>query len=252
MLYNLLYPYAEHFALFNLFKYLTFRTGGAILTAMVISFLIGPTVIRNLKKRQKNGQPIRGDGPETHLKKVGTPTMGGIMIIFSVLISTLLWVDISNFYMWVVLWVFLAFGAVGFADDYKKLTGTSHKGVPGRLRIGLEIMIALVAVLSVMVLTTGSLGTTLTFPFFKNLVIDLGWFFVPFGVFVVVGAANAVNLTDGLDGLAMGAIMIAAACFGIIAYLAGNMLFANYLQIHYVKDQRHQAEDGLPVWMTAS
>jgi phospho-N-acetylmuramoyl-pentapeptide-transferase len=236
MLYNLLYPYADQFAVLNLFKYLTFRTGGAILTAMIISFLIGPTVIRTLKKRQKKGQPIRSDGPETHLKKSGTPTMGGIMIIFSVMISTLLWVDIYNPYMWVVLGVFLGFGAIGFADDYSKLTKTSHKGVPGKLRLFLEVMIALVAVEAVMVLTTGSLGTSLAIPFFKNFLIDLGWFFLPFGIFVLVGSANAVNLTDGLDGLAMGSIMIAAACFGIISYLVGNAVFAEYLQIQNVKD----------------
>lgn len=236
MLYNLLYPLADHFAVFNLFKYLSFRTGGAVMTAMVVSFLIGPALIRWLKSKQGEGQPIRTDGPETHLKKKGTPTMGGLMILFSVIFSTLLWVDIANPYMWVVLGVFAGYGAIGFADDYAKLTKKGHKGVSGRLRLALEGSIALAAVLAVMVLTTGPLGSSLAFPFFKNLLIDLGWFFVPFGVLVVVGAANAVNLTDGLDGLAIGSIMIAAACFGAISYLVGNAEFSNYLQIHYVKD----------------
>ncbi|MBI3440500.1 MAG: phospho-N-acetylmuramoyl-pentapeptide-transferase [Proteobacteria bacterium] len=235
MLYNLLYPLADFFQPFNLFRYLTFRTGGAIMTALLISFLIGPAVIRWLKSKQRAGQPIRSDGPETHLRKKGTPTMGGLMIIFSVTISTLLWVDIHNPYMWIVLWVFLGYGAIGFADDYAKLTRSSHKGVPGRLRLFLECSIALVAVALTMHTEAEPLRSGLALPFFKTLLIDLGWFFIPFGVVVIVGAANAVNLTDGLDGLAIGSIMIAAACFGLIAYLVGNAVFANYLQIHNVQ-----------------
>jgi len=236
MLYNLLYPLTNYFTAFNLFQYLSFRTGGAIITALIISLAIGPAVIRWLKKKQREGQPIREDGPETHLKKKGTPTMGGLMILFSVTVSTLLWVDITNPYMWIVLFVFLGYGAIGFADDYAKLTRSSHRGIPGKLRLLLEMAIAAVAVLSIMLLTTGGLGSSLAFPFFKNLLIDLGWFFIPFGVIVVVGAANAVNLTDGLDGLAIGSIMIAAACFGLIAYLVGNVNFSSYLGIHYIAD----------------
>lgn len=236
MLYNLLFPLASEYAILNLFKYLTFRTGGAMITAMIVSFAIGPFVIRWLKSRQKNGQPIRSDGPETHLKKKGTPTMGGLMVIFSVTISTLLWVDVANPYMWIVLGVFLGFGAIGFIDDNAKLTKSSHNGIPGVLRLILEAAIALVAILSAMVLTTGALGSSLAVPFFKNILIDFGWFFVPFGLIVIVGAANAVNITDGLDGLAIGPIMITAGCFGVIAYLVGNAVFANYLQIHFVKD----------------
>lgn len=236
MLYNLLYPLAADIQFFNLFKYLTFRTGGAAATALFIALFIGPRIIRWLKSKQGAGQPIREDGPETHLKKKGTPTMGGLMIIFSVTISTLLWVDISNPYMWTVLWVFLGFGAIGFADDYAKLTKASHAGISGRVRLGLEGLIGLVAVLAVMNLTTGSLGTSLAFPFFKDLLLDLGWFFAPFGLLVIVGAANAVNLTDGLDGLAIGPIMITAICFGIFAYVTGHALFAQYLHISFVKD----------------
>ena len=234
MLYNLLYPLAGHFEPFNLFKYLTFRTGGAILTAMVISFLIGPAVIRWLKSKQGKGQPIRSDGPETHHKKKGTPTMGGLMIIFSVTVSTLLWVDLSNAYMWIVMWVFLGYGAIGFADDYAKLTKSSHKGVPGKLRLALECVIALVAIFAFTALTPEPLAHSLALPFFKNVLINFGWFFAVFGMLVIVGAANAVNLTDGLDGLAIGSIMIATACFGLISYLVGNLVFANYLQIHNV------------------
>jgi phospho-N-acetylmuramoyl-pentapeptide-transferase len=202
---------------------------------MIISFAVGPRFIRWLRKK-KVGQQIRSDGPETHFKKAGTPTMGGLMILFSVTVSTILWVDVSNPYMWTVLFVFLGYGAIGFCDDYAKLTLSSTKGVPGRVRLLLECAIALVAVLVFMLLTGGTLGSSLAFPFFKNLLVDLSWFFVPFGLFVIVGAANAVNLTDGLDGLAIGPIMICSACFGIISYLVGNAHFANYLQLHFVKD----------------
>lgn len=234
MLYNLLSPLAADFQFFNLFRYITFRTGGAIMTALIISFLIGPSVIAWLKSKQGSGQPIRSDGPETHLKKQGTPTMGGIMIIFSSAFSTLLWADISNMYVWVTLAVFLGFGAIGFADDYIKLTKISHKGLSGRVRLLLEAAVSLIAVLAVMVLTPEPLASGIAVPFFKNILIHLGWFFLPFGIFVIVGTANAVNLTDGLDGLAIGPIMIAASCFGAISYLVGHAAFADYLQIHSV------------------
>lgn len=235
MLYNLLYPLATEYQIFNLFKYITFRAGGAMITAMLICFIVGPSFIRWLKSK-KAEQPIRSDGPETHQKKKGTPTMGGLMIIFAVTLSTLLWVDVKNPYMWVVLWVFIGFGVIGFFDDYAKLTKKGSKGVPGKLRLLLEGAIALVAVLAVMNLTTGPLGSSLAFPFLKDTLLNLGWFFIPFGLFVIVGGANAVNLTDGLDGLAIGPIMITAASFGIISYLVGNAVFAEYLQIHYVRD----------------
>lgn len=236
MLYNTLYPYAESFAALNLFKYITFRTGGAALTALLVTLFAGAPFIRWLKSRQAQGQPIRDDGPESHFKKKGTPTMGGLLILLAVTFSTLLWVDITNPYVWIVLWVFLGFGVIGFADDDVKLTRASHRGLSGRLRLFLEFLIAAIAVLAVMNLTPAGLGTSLAFPFFKSLLVDLGWFFLPFGLLVIVGASNAVNLTDGLDGLAIGPIMITAAFFGIISYLVGNAVFANYLQIHYVKD----------------
>lgn len=235
MLYNMLYPLAGDIQVFNLFKYITFRTGGAMMTALLISFLIGPSVIRWLKLKQGSGQPIRADGPETHLAKKGTPTMGGAMIIFSVTLSTLLWVDASNLYMWLTLGVFLAYGLIGFADDYVKLTRNSHNGVPGWVRLSLEIIVAAAAVWAVMRLSAPELSEQLSIPFLKSVLLDLGWFFLPFGVLVIVGAANAVNLTDGLDGLAIGCIMIAAACFGIFAYVVGHALFSNYLQLHFVQ-----------------
>ncbi len=236
MLYNFLLPYAGDIAGLGLFKYITFRAGGAALTTLLIWLFLGKPFINWLKSRQGAGQPIREDGPETHFKKRGTPTMGGLLILISVTLATILWTDITNPYVWIVLWVFLGFGAIGAADDNAKLTRASHRGLSGRFRLFLEFMIGAIAVLAVMNLSAPVLSSTLAFPFFKNFVLDLGWFFLPFGMLVIVGASNAVNLTDGLDGLAIGPIMIAAACFGVIAYLAGNAIFANYLQIHYVKD----------------
>ncbi len=236
MLYNLLYPMADSVPLFNLFKYLTFRTGGAMMTALLISFIIGPRVIRWLKSKQGEGQPIRADGPETHFKKKGTPTMGGLMVIFSVMISTLLWVDISNVYYWMTTLVFLGFGAIGFVDDYIKLTGRTHEGLSGKKRLACEGAIGAAAVYGIMMVMPENLSGHLAFPFFKDLLLNLGWFFIPFGLLVIVGSANAVNLTDGLDGLAIGPIMICAACFGMISYLIGNAVFSDYLQIHFVPE----------------
>ena len=233
MLYNLLTPLADEFGFLNLFRYLTFRTGGAIMTSLVISFLLGPVLIRWLKRVQKTGQPIRSDGPQSHLSsKAGTPTMGGVLILFAVTFSTLLWADITNQYVWVVLFVALGFGGVGFMDDFLKVTRQHHRGLPGGIKLGIEVLLALGAIFWILSLLPVDLANTLATPFFKDLLLDLGWFFVPFAVFVLVGASNAVNLTDGLDGLAIVPIMIASACFGFICYLAGNVLFADYLQLH--------------------
>ncbi len=235
MLYNLLHPLAGDIGFLNLFRYLTFRTGGAVMTALIVCFLIGGPVIRWLKARQRNGQPIREDGPQGHLlTKQGTPTMGGFIILLGVSVSTLLWADLSNAYVWAVLAVTLGFGAIGFADDYLKLTRMSQRGLPGKLRLGVEFVVALMASLWIMVITRDPLSSSLALPFFKNVLINLGWFFPVFAVLVMVGASNAVNLTDGLDGLAIVPVMIAAACFALIAYLVGNAVFANYLQIHFV------------------
>ena len=234
MLFNLLVPLADEYIVFNLFRYLTFRTGGAIMTALLVSFLFGPSIINWLKSAQNGNTPVREDVPEGHLKKVGTPTMGGFLILLAIAISTLLWADLRNGYVWVVLLVTIGFGAVGFADDYLKLTGHRWKGLPGRLKLVLETLIAAVAAYWVMTITPAPLADGLVVPFFKNVLINLGWFFIPFAIFVMVGASNAVNLTDGLDGLAIVPVMIAAACFGFIAYLVGNSVYSGYLQLHYV------------------
>ncbi|MDF2765784.1 MAG: mraY [Rhodospirillales bacterium] len=235
MLFNLLAPLADEIQLFNLFRYLTFRSGGAVLTALVISFILGPTVIRWLKSKQGEGQPIRLDGPESHLlTKKGTPTMGGVLILLALAISTLLWADLGNRYVWIVLWVTIGYGAVGFGDDFLKLTKRNSKGLPGRLKLIAQIAIALIAAAAIAAIAPADLRTSLAVPFLKDVLIQLGLFFIPFAVLVMVGASNAVNLTDGLDGLAIGPVMIAAGCFALISYLVGNTVFAGYLQIHYV------------------
>jgi phospho-N-acetylmuramoyl-pentapeptide-transferase len=232
---TLLVPFADEFQVFNLFRYLTFRTGGAVLTALVICFLMGPGVIAWLKRKQREGQPIREDGPQSHLlTKKGTPTMGGVLILLSLAVSTLLWADLTNPYVWVVLFVTIGFGAIGFGDDYLKLTRRSHKGLPGKGKLAGQIGIAAVATGLIVWIAPNDMDTNLAVPFFKDLLLNLSWFFLPFAVFVMVGASNAVNLTDGLDGLAIVPVMIAGACFALIAYLVGNTVFANYLQIHYV------------------
>ncbi|CAK0770134.1 phospho-N-acetylmuramoyl-pentapeptide-transferase [Azospirillaceae bacterium] len=239
MLYNLLFPLAEDVSsIFNLFKYITFRTGGAMITSLVISFVLGPRLIRWLKRKQGEGQPIRTDGPESHFKKKGTPTMGGLMILIAVIVSTLLWVDLTNGYTWIVMLVTVGFGLVGFGDDYLKLTKRNPKGLSGRLKLVAQVSISGVAALLIMFITSDlkptGLPTGLAVPLFKDALIPLGILFAPFVVFVMVGASNAVNLTDGLDGLAIVPVMIAAGCFGLISYLVGNVIFATYLQIHHV------------------
>ena len=235
MLYHLLYPLADQFAALNVFRYLTFRTGGAIITALIISFVIGPVLIELLRAKQSGGQPIREDGPESHLlTKQGTPTMGGFMILLALSISTLLWADLGNGYVWAALGVTIAFGTIGFLDDYMKVSQRNPRGLPGKLKLVLQVFIAAVATFSIIGLLPESLGTTIAVPFLKSALIDVGWLFVAFAVLVIVGASNAVNLTDGLDGLAIGPVMIAAGVFAMIAYLVGHYGFANYLQIHHV------------------
>jgi phospho-N-acetylmuramoyl-pentapeptide-transferase len=225
----------DKISLFNVFRYITFRTGGAMMTGLVFVFLFGPAIINLLRLKQGKGQPIRSDGPKSHLlTKIGTPTMGGLMILSGLVVSTLLWANLTNPYVWVVLGVTLGFGLVGFYDDYLKVTKQTHGGVSGRARLIAEAVIAVTACYALASLSRSPLGTALVFPFFKDLVRDLGWLFPFFGAFIIVGAANAVNLTDGLDGLAIGPVMIAAASFGLIAYLVGNVVFSDYLQVHYV------------------
>ncbi len=235
MLSNLLTPLADEFLVFNLFRYLTFRTGGAVMTALIISFLFGPRIIAWLKSKQAEGQPIRHDGPAGHLlTKKGTPTMGGFLILLAITISTLLWGDLRNGYVWIVLLVTVGFGLIGFGDDYLKLTRRNSKGLSGRLKLIAQIAIAFAAALWIMKLSPPELAGQLALPFIKDLLINLGWLFAPFAILVMVGASNAVNLTDGLDGLAIVPVMIAAGCFALIAYLVGNSVYADYLQIHYV------------------
>lgn len=231
---------SQSLSFFNLFRYITFRAGGAFFTAALIVFLFGPKIINSLRIRQGKGQPIRADGPQTHFKKAGTPTMGGLMILGGILGGSLLWADLSNVYVVSVLMVTLGFGAIGFYDDYLKVTKQSDKGFSGKARLGIEFLIAAVAVFFMMRMATGYspagsvMPTSVAFPFFKDFALNLGYFFILFGAFVIVSAGNAVNLTDGLDGLAIVPVMIASAAFGLIAYLVGNAVFANYLQVNFV------------------
>jgi len=234
MLFNLLSPLADDFGVFNLFRYLTFRTGCSVLTALVISFVVGPRLIRWLRAQQGEGQPIREDGPQTHLAKKGTPTMGGALILLAISLSTLLWADLTNGYVWAVLMVTLGFGAIGVLDDYKKLTKRSSDGISGRAKLALQGVIALVAAVWIAHITGDPQGTGLALPFFKNLILPLGWMFFLFAALVMMGTSNAVNLTDGLDGLAIVPTMIAAGCFLVIAYLVGNARYAPYLGIIYI------------------
>ncbi len=235
MFYYLYTLWGHESVFFNLFRYITFRTAGALLTALLISFLCGPVFIQWLKKKQREGQPIREDGPASHLlTKQGTPTMGGSLILFALTSSVLLWMNWTNWYVWIVLLITLGFGFIGALDDYLKLTKRNSKGLSGKKKLFLQVSLSVLAIYGVMYLGNPALATSISLPFFKDMVINLGWLYVPFGVCVVVGASNAVNLTDGLDGLATGPVMIVAACFMLIAYVVGNHVFATYLQITFV------------------
>ena len=229
--------FADHLSVLNVFRYITFRTAGATMTAIVFVFLFGPTIIAALRVRQGKGQPIRADGPQNHLvTKKGTPTMGGLMILSGLIVSTLLWANLDSAYVWIVLMVTVGFGLIGLYDDYLKVSKQTHKGFSGRGRLVVEFAIALLACYLVAWTGSGPLATSFTFPFFKEMALNLGiFFYVPVASIVIVGAGNAVTLTDGLDGLAIVPVMIAAASFGFIAYLAGNANFAEYLQIHFVQ-----------------
>lgn len=222
------------FPVLNVFRYITFRAGGATATALLFVFFFGPAAISWLRLKQGKGQPIRTDGPQSHLAKRGTPTMGGLMILTGLFAATLLWGNLRNPYVWVVLGVTMSYGAIGFYDDFLKVTKQSHKGFSGKARIGLEVVIALVACYLIMQLGPSGISSGFAMPFLKEAIIPLGLLFPLVAAFVVVGAGNAVNLTDGLDGLAIVPVMIAAGTFGFIAYLTGNAIFANYLQIHHV------------------
>ena len=222
-------------SLLNVFRYLTTRTGGAIMTALIISFIIGQPLIDWLKRLQKTGQPIRSDGPEHHIiEKAGTPTMGGLMLLLALSLSVLLWADLSNAFILIVLGVIMSFGLLGALDDSLKLKRNSHYGLSGRVRLGLESILALIAAYLFYLATQGGVAN-LSIPFVKDVLVPLGVFFPLFILLVLVGSSNAVNLTDGLDGLAIMPVMIAAGSFGIITYLIGHSVFADYLQIVYVE-----------------
>ncbi|MEE9346758.1 MAG: phospho-N-acetylmuramoyl-pentapeptide-transferase [Robiginitomaculum sp.] len=239
MLYHWLAGLSEDYQVFNLFNYISFRVGGAIMTSMLIAFIFGPKLINVLRSKQGKGQPIRTDGPESHIvAKAGTPTMGGLLILVSMVISCLLWGDLSNPYLWVVLLVTIGYGAIGFVDDYLKVSQQSPKGLNGKIKLVLEFIIAAVAVYVCMKTTASAnvgFDTGLALPFVKDYTLNLGMFFIPFGCLVIVGASNAVNMTDGLDGLAIVPVMIAAASFCAIAYLVGHSVYSNYLGIPYVR-----------------
>ena len=236
MLYYLsLLTHTDQFAIFRLFKYLTFRSGGAVITALIFAFIVNGSLIQWLKVKQGKGQPIRSDGPQRHIiEKAGTPTMGGVLILLPWVVSTLLWANLTNVYVWIVLFVTVAYGALGFADDYLKVTKRSSDGVSGYLRLAVEFGVAFVATYALMQLEDTALQGTLAMPFLKNFVIPFGLAFILVGGTVIAGAANAVNFTDGLDGLAIVPVMIAAGTFVLIAYLVGNVNFSKYLELIYV------------------
>ncbi|MEO0783995.1 MAG: phospho-N-acetylmuramoyl-pentapeptide-transferase [Pseudomonadota bacterium] len=219
---------------FNLFRYITFRAGGAFLTALIFGFLFGKPLINVLRKKQGKGQPIRDDGPESHMAKTGTPTMGGLLIVGALVTSSLLWARLDNAYIWMILFVTLAFALIGFADDYAKVSRQSSSGVPGRVRLLLGFIIAGIAGFWASSYHPEMLQYQMAFPFLKDALWNMGLFFIPFAMFVIVGAANAVNLTDGLDGLAIMPVMIAGTALGIIAYAVGRVDFTEYLEVHYV------------------
>jgi phospho-N-acetylmuramoyl-pentapeptide-transferase len=233
MLYHLLYPLRNHIPVFNVFRYITFRGAAAIVTALLLSWFLGPVLIRTLR-RFSVGQNIRELGPP-HKVKAGTPTMGGLLILVAVVVPTLLWANLTNVYVWLVMLVTIAFGAIGFADDLLKVRRRHNQGLSVRTKLLLQVAAAAAMGLALLFLPPEyGFDSTLSFPFFKQLRPDLGYFYIPFVVLVLVGSSNAVNLTDGLDGLAIGATAVAAATYAIFTYVAGNRVIATYLQISYV------------------
>lgn len=235
MLYNLLYPLAAQYPVFNLFRYITFRSGCALLISLTISLITIPFLIRYMRKTFHKGQPIRDDGPQTHLSKQGTPTMGGIAIVFAVLTSCLICGNLNNPYLWITIFVMLSCALLGFVDDYLKVSKYNPKGIPGKLKLICQLAIALIAGLSIQYLAPLSYNSHIAIPFFKNVLLDLGWFYLPFVAVVIIGASNAVNLTDGLDGLAIMPIIIAFSCFAIICYITGSSKFATHLQLNFIE-----------------
>lgn len=219
---------------FNLFRYITLRSGGAFFTALIFAMVFGRPLINLLRRRQGKGQPIREDGPESHFAKAGTPTMGGLLILTALLVSTLLWARLDTAYVWIVLFVTYSYGLIGFADDYAKVSKSNTKGVSSKIRLGLGLLIAAIAAVWAASVHPDELSCRLALPVFKDVLLNLSFAYIPFAMIVIVGAANAVNLTDGLDGLAIMPVMIAAATLGAIAYVVGRVDFTDYLGLHYV------------------
>ena len=234
MLYSFLTSLIDTFTFLNVFKYITFRIGLSVVTSLIIIFLIGTPLINYFAKKQITG-PIRQDGPIDHIiKKSGTPTMGGLMILIGIIVSTLLWADLNNIYIWIVLFVCASLGLLGFLDDYLKIKYKNSSGINAKYKFFWQFTISLIAILVLIYFTDHENILDLYIPFFKNLIINLGLFFIPFGIFVIIGSSNAVNLTDGLDGLATVPVMLVALSFSLICYLVGNTIFSNYLQIQYI------------------
>ncbi len=235
-MFKLIYQeFVNQYSFLNLFSFITFRVGAAILTALFFSLIFGQIIINQLSKIQPKGQPIRIDGPEMHIiEKAGTPTMGGLLIIFSIFISSLLWADLKNLYVWIGLITLLTFGLIGFLDDYKKIQSNSSKGLNAAIRLFLQITFSLLISYIILEITKGELATSISFPFFKNLIINFGLFYLLISMFIMIGSANAVNLTDGLDGLAIVPVMIVAMTFAFFAYVSGNFVFSEYLLINYI------------------
>ena len=234
MLYSFLTSLVDTFSFLNVFKYITFRIGLSVVTSLIIIFLIGNPLINYFSKKQITG-PIRQDGPIDHIiKKSGTPTMGGLMILIGIIVSTLMWADLTNVYIWIVLFVCTSLGLLGFVDDYLKIKHKNSSGINAKLKFLGQLLISLVAIITLIYFTEHDSILNLYFPFFKNFVLNMGLFFIPFGIFVIIGSSNAVNLTDGLDGLATVPVMLVALSFSLICYLVGNTIFSNYLQIQYI------------------
>ena len=235
MLYNLLISYSDTYSFLNFFNFLTVRTGLAVITSMIIVFIIGERFI-NFFSTKKITNPIRLDGPEEHLiKKIGTPTMGGVLILIGLFAGVFLWSDLFNPYNWLLIFITFSFGTLGAFDDYKKIKKKNSSGISSKLKFLIQIIISLISLIILYKFIGSELTNNLYFPFFKNLVINLGWFFIPFYLFVIVGSSNAVNLTDGLDGLATVPVILVAGCFAFISYVSGNIIFAEYLLIPYIE-----------------
>ena len=235
MIKYLAFEYQSLFSFLNIFSYITFRAGASILTGLFFSLIFGNYIINKLSNVQPTGQPIRDDGPESHIiAKKGTPTMGGLLIILSVFVSTIIWADLQNIFIWILLLTILIFGSIGFADDYKKIKSSTSDGISSKIRIIFQIIFSFFITYLILINLDPSISKSMTFPFFKNLIIDFGIFYFLISIFIIIGSANAVNLTDGLDGLAIVPVMIVAMSFAFIAYVSGNIVFSNYLLIQYI------------------